>query len=71
MNKRVIVKMGLPLDLRNVEGKMATIELNKSDFIVCRFHPNNCLYLQDVQLDGWYPRNWFRKLEYNIRVRRT
>ena len=69
MNNRVIVNMGLPMDIRNADGKKATIELNKSDFVVCRYHPANSVYLQDAVLSGWYPRNWFKKLVYNIKVK--
>lgn len=61
--------MGLPFVIRNSEGKLATIELNKSDFIVCRYHPNNSVYLHDANLTNWYPQHWFRRRIYSIRVR--
>ncbi len=61
--------MGLPMVIRNLAGKMATIELNNNACVVCRFHPNNSVYLGDVQLVNWYPKGWFKKIVYGIKVR--
>lgn len=69
MHKKVIINMGLPMDIKNADGKKATIELNKSDFVVCRYHEANSVYLQDAVLSGWYPCNWFKKLRYNFKLK--
>ncbi|MDW3195801.1 MAG: hypothetical protein R8G66_25735 [Cytophagales bacterium] len=70
MNKKIIVGMGLPMKIRNKAGDRATIELNKNDFVVCRYHPNRTFYLQNAQLTGWYPTNWFRQVLYLIKTKR-
>ncbi len=61
--------MGLPMTIRNKAGKRATIELNKNDFVVCRYHPNQTFYLQKAHLTDWYPANWLRKVLYLVKVR--
>lgn len=66
MDKHAILSLGLPVVIRNRAGKRATIELNKSYFVVCRFHPNNSVYLSDADLEKWYPVNWFDKIVYSI-----
>ncbi len=60
--------MGLSLNVRNRLGKIATIELNSEEFVVCRFHPNNSVYLLDAQLKGWYPTHAFKRLLYYLLV---
>jgi hypothetical protein len=50
MNKKIIVSMGIPMEIRNEEGSKATIELNKNHFVVCSYHPDNQVYLQDAKL---------------------
>lgn len=67
MNKKIILAMGLPLVVRNSKGKKATIELNNSACVVCRFHPNNSVYLGDAQLEKWFPANFFFNLIYRIK----
>jgi hypothetical protein len=69
MNKKIIVSMGLPMEIRNKTGITATIELNKNDFVVCRYHPDNSVYLQDAKLINWHPCNWFRRVFYLIKIR--
>lgn len=69
MKKLVLMSMGLPVLIRNRHGKLATIELNKGSYVVCRFHPNNPIYLGDANLEGWYPVNFFRRLIYKIKDR--
>ncbi|MDW3195805.1 MAG: hypothetical protein R8G66_25755 [Cytophagales bacterium] len=69
MNKKIIVGMGLPLTIRNKAGKRATIELNKNDFVVCRYHSDRTFYLQNAQLTGWYPAHWLRKVLYLSKVK--
>jgi hypothetical protein len=71
MNKKIILSMGLPVEIRNNEGEKATIELNKDDFIVCRYHPNNPVYLQDAKLINWLPVNWFKKILYSVKIKLT
>ncbi len=61
--------MGLPMVIRNRKGGLATIELNVDDFVVCRFHPNNPVYLHDTKLQRWYPANWFKRLIYWFKTR--
>jgi hypothetical protein len=43
---------------------MATIELNKSEFVVCRYHPNNSVYLSDAHLIGWHPSHALKRVIY-------
>ncbi len=50
MDKKIILSMGLPMVVRNLDGKKATIELNDNECVVCRFHPENSVYLGDAQL---------------------
>ena len=69
MNNKIIGSMGLPIDIRNKKGEKATIELNTNDFVVCRYHPNNSVYIQDAHLLSWYPVCWIKRLEYTIRLR--
>lgn len=71
MNKKIIVSMGLPLVISNNKGEKATIELNEGDFIVCRYHPNNSVYLHDAKLATWHPANWFKRLLYELKIRLT
>ena len=59
--------MGLPFTIRNSEGKKATIELNKGEFVICRYHPDNSYYLNDAKLEGWYPTNLFKRIIYWIK----
>ena len=59
--------MGLPVVVRNTVGKKATIELNNNAYVVCRFHPNNSVYLGDARLATWYPANFFLNLIYRIK----
>ena len=67
MNKKIIVSMGLPMTIQSVDGKIAIIELNRENFVICKYHPNNSVYLQDANLVNWYPLNWYRKIIYRIR----
>ncbi|MDA9563463.1 hypothetical protein N9R81_02170 [Flavobacteriales bacterium] len=67
MNKRVILSMGIPMAIQNRAGKTATIELNKGEFVICRYHPNNSCYLNDAKLEGWYPTNLFKRIIYRIK----
>lgn len=69
MNKKVIASMGLPMVIRNKAGSLATIELNLDDFVVCRFHPNNPIYLHDSKLQQWYPANWIKRMIYRFKLR--
>lgn len=59
--------MGLPLTIRNSEGKTATIELSKTEFVVCRYDPDNSCYLNDAKLEGWYPTNLFKRIVDRIK----
>lgn len=59
--------MGLPISIRNIDGKKATIELNEGDFVVCRYGMNNSVYLNDAKLNKWYPANWFKRLIYELK----
>ena len=63
--------MGLPMRVRNKAGDSATIELNKNQFVVCRYYPDNQVYLQDAKLTDWYPSNWFRKVLYLIKTKQS
>lgn len=67
MNKKIIISMGLPMVIQSSDGRKATLELNEGDFVVCRYHPNNTVYLQDANLRHWYPLNRFRKMVYHIK----
>lgn len=69
MNKKIIVGMGLPMKVRNKADDKATIELNKNHFVVCRYHPDFSVYLNDAKLTDWYPSNWFRKILYLIKIK--
>ena len=69
MNKKIITSMGLPIVIRNKAGKMATIELNNNDCIVCRYHPNNAVYLFDAKIEKWYPHGLIKKIIYDVKVR--
>ena len=66
MNKKRILSMGIPVDIRNSSGKTATIELNNGEFVVCRFDPNNSVYLSDAKLKGWYPSNKLKRMLYHL-----
>lgn len=68
MNKSILLSMGLPILIINKQGLIATIELNHSEFVVCRFHPNNSVYLQDARLEGWLPTCIFNKWIYKWKV---
>lgn len=68
MNMRIILSMGLPITIRNGEGKKATIELNKQEFVICRYYPNNSYYLNDAKLENWYPVNVFKRLLYRYKM---
>ena len=70
MDKKIILSMGLPMTVRNSVGKKATIELNKESCVVCRFHPENSVYLGDARLIKWYPTNFFLNLIYRIKKHR-
>lgn len=67
MDKKIILSMGLPMAVRNLAGKMATIELNTNACVVCRFHPNNSVYLGDARLVNWYPANFILKIIYRLK----
>ncbi|UII27607.1 hypothetical protein LVD15_04045 [Fulvivirga maritima] len=67
MNKMIIMSMGLPLHIQNKSGKKATIEFNKSEFVVCKYHPDNPIYINDASLLGWYPRNPFKRVVYFLK----
>lgn len=62
--------MGLPMKIRNKASARATIELNKNHFVVCRYHPDNTVYLHDAKLTDWYPSNWIRRALYLIKTQR-
>jgi hypothetical protein len=64
MNKKRILSIGIPMIIRNKTGEMATIELNKSEFVVCRYHPNNSVYLSDAHLIGWHPSHALKRVIY-------
>ena len=64
MDKKHILTMGIVLIIRNSVGEMATIGPNNSEFVVCRFHPSNSVYLSDAQLEGWYPSHKLKQLIY-------
>jgi len=53
--------------IRNSDGKKATVELNNNACVVCRFHPNNSVYLGDARLAKWYPANFFLYIIYRIK----
>jgi hypothetical protein len=44
MNKKVVVSMGLPMEIRNKAGNSATIELNKNDFVVWNYYAGPAIY---------------------------
>jgi hypothetical protein len=67
MDKNIILAMGLPIVIRNIKGKRATIELNKNWFVVCRYHPDNSVYLCDARLEGWYPVHMAKRVIYSWR----
>lgn len=69
MNKKIIVSMGLPMEIRNKAGSKATIELNQGNFVVCTYRPNNPVYLNDAKLEEWYPVNWFKRLIYELKFK--
>lgn len=69
MNKKIIVSMGLPMEIRNIAGSKAVIELNEGDFVVCRYGLNNSVYLNDAKLEKWYPVNWFKRLIYKLKIK--
>ncbi|UII32792.1 hypothetical protein LVD17_02960 [Fulvivirga ulvae] len=68
MNKKVILAMGLPMVLKSRTGQRATIELNGRGFVVCRYHPDNQVYLSDAKLNGWYLENPYKRLLYRLRM---
>jgi hypothetical protein len=51
MDKNIILSMGLPIVIRNIKGKQASIELNKNWFVV----------------EGWYPVNMAKRGIYSWR----
>lgn len=67
MNNKIILSLGIPLEIKNQHGKTATIELNNNGYVVCRFHPNDSVYLVDAKLAKWYPANFFLNLLYNLK----
>ena len=67
MNKKIVLSMNLPLRIENTEGKKATLELNKFEYIVCRYSSGECYSLNDVDLENWYPSSKFRNIIYRIR----
>ncbi|MEQ9305302.1 MAG: hypothetical protein RJQ14_15440 [Marinoscillum sp.] len=68
MNKSVLLSIGLPITIMSLTGRIATLELNTSDFVICRYHPNNPVYLQDADLEGWLPVNALLRLIYKWKV---
>lgn len=64
MNKVVLLKIGIPLNITNKEGRNATIKLNKDEFVICDFGRGENYYLNDVNLVGWYPKNRLSRLRY-------
>ncbi len=58
--------MGMPIVIKNSAGKLATIELNKDTNVVCRFHPNNSVYLGDTHLEKWYPSSLYKREVYQF-----
>lgn len=54
MNKKIILSIGLPVMITHATGQRACIELNKNECVVCRFHPNNSVYLADATLKNWF-----------------
>lgn len=66
MNKGIFLSIGPPLVMRNTKLKLATIELNSQNCIVCRYHPNNLVYKADAELEKWYPVNLFARLIYQF-----
>lgn len=67
MDKHILLSMGLPMRIRSRAGKLATVEMNKGFFVVCRFHPNNSIYLNDANLQGWYPAHYLSRIIYVIK----
>jgi hypothetical protein len=67
MNKKIILSMGLPVVIRNAKGRLATIELNNNECVICRFHPNNSVYLSDAQLKKWYPVSPYKRVIYQFK----
>ncbi len=67
MDKNIILSMGIPIVIRDEQGKRASIELNKNWFVVCRYHPDNSVYLCDARLEGWYPVNIAKRVIYRWR----
>ncbi|MEQ8474336.1 MAG: hypothetical protein RIC35_24280 [Marinoscillum sp.] len=39
MNKSILLSIGLPITIMSLTGRIATLELNTSDFVICRYHP--------------------------------
>ena len=68
MDKKILMSLGLPIIIENKDGKKATIELNHHEFVVCRFHPDNSVYLQDAQLNDWHPTGYFHQILYKYKV---
>lgn len=60
--------MGLPITIRNANGKTAIIELNEGCFVVCKHQNGISVYLNDTKLRKWYPVNWYKRLIYIFRI---
>jgi|GEM_PF-3525326 len=68
MNKKILLSMGLPVIITSPKGGLATIELNKTEYVVCRHHPNNSVYLYDAKLEGYLPKNMLRRWIYKCKL---
>lgn len=68
MNKKVILAMGLPLAIKSSTGRKATVELSSNGFVICRYHPDNRVYLSDANLNGWYPVSPYKWMLYTLKI---
>lgn len=59
--------MCLPIPIQNKMGKKAVLELNNKEYIVCKYANGENYYLNDVDIEGWYPANKLRYFIYKIR----
>lgn len=67
MDKKIVLSVGLPITIRNSVEKMATFELNNDACVICRFHPENSVYLGDARPIKWCPSNLLLNLIYRIK----
>ncbi len=69
MDKKIIFFMGLPMEMKNIAGSKATIELNVADFVACSYGRNNSVYINNAKLENWHPTNWLKRMTYELKIR--